>query len=150
MLNVLIILLTIVMIVDCLFLILLVLVQLPKKDAGAGMAFGGGAADALFGSGSGNALTNLTKYSAGVFFVLAFALSIMNTHARRSTGTEFKKTFEQTSQTPVVAPPPVTSNTVATPKILGSNAPVSPLSIAPTNLEITPPSVPGATNPPAK
>ena len=35
-----------------LFLILLVLVQLPKKEAGLGQAFGSGATDALFGSGS--------------------------------------------------------------------------------------------------
>ena len=56
------------LIVDCLLLGLLVLVQLPKKEAGVGMAFGGGAADALFGAGSGTALTKLTKYCAIVFF----------------------------------------------------------------------------------
>ena len=49
------------LVLNCLLLILLVLVQLPKKDAGAGMAFGGGAADALFGAGSGNVLTKITK-----------------------------------------------------------------------------------------
>jgi len=37
-------LLTFVLVVNCLLLILLVLVQLPKKDAGAGMAFGAGTA----------------------------------------------------------------------------------------------------------
>ena len=57
-------LLTFLLVLNCLLLILLVLVQLPKKDAGAGMAFGGGAADALFGAGSGNALTKITKYAA--------------------------------------------------------------------------------------
>ena len=45
------------------------LIQLPKKDAGAGLAFGGGATDALFGAGSGNVLTKITKYAATVFFV---------------------------------------------------------------------------------
>ena len=39
--------LTALLVLNCLLLILLVLIQLPKKDAGAGMAFGGGAADAL-------------------------------------------------------------------------------------------------------
>ena len=53
--------LTVLLVLNCLVLILLVLIQLPKKDAGAGMAFGGGAADALFGAGSGNALTKITK-----------------------------------------------------------------------------------------
>ena len=59
--------LTIFLILNCLLLILLVLVQLPKKDAGAGLAFGSGAADALFGAGSGNALTKITKYAVIVF-----------------------------------------------------------------------------------
>lgn len=59
---------------NCAFLILLVLVQLPKKDAGAGMAFGAGTADALFGAGSGNALTKITKWSAGVFIGLCLVL----------------------------------------------------------------------------
>ncbi len=53
--------LTVLLVLNCLVLILLVLIQLPKKDAGAGMAFGGGAADALFGAGSGNVLTKITK-----------------------------------------------------------------------------------------
>ena len=35
-------LLTVVMVLDCLLLIFLVLIQLPKKEAGAGLAFGGG------------------------------------------------------------------------------------------------------------
>ena len=45
--------LTFFLVVNCAVLILLVLIQLPKKDAGAGLAFGGGAADALFGAGFG-------------------------------------------------------------------------------------------------
>ena len=82
-------LLTFILVVNCLFLILLVLVQLPKKDAGAGLAFGAGATDALFGAGSGNVLTKITKYSAGIFLVLAMLLSILNVrrhNARTSTG----------------------------------------------------------------
>ena len=42
----LIIMLSVVMVVDCLVLVLLVLMQLPKKEAGAGLAFGGAARDA--------------------------------------------------------------------------------------------------------
>ena len=70
--------LTLVLVVNCLFLILLVLIQLPKKEAGAGLAFGAGATDALFGSGSGNALTKLTKYSAGMFLVLSLVIGLLN------------------------------------------------------------------------
>ncbi len=67
-------LLTAVLVLDSLFLILLILVQLPKKEAGVGQAFGGGATDALFGAGTGNALTKMTKYAAGIFLVLCLVL----------------------------------------------------------------------------
>ncbi|MEI6357204.1 MAG: preprotein translocase subunit SecG [Verrucomicrobiota bacterium] len=68
----------------CLFLCLLVLVQLPKKEAGMGQAFGGGTTDALFGAGAGNALTNLTKYSAGAFLVLSLTVSVLGSQAGKS------------------------------------------------------------------
>ena len=56
------------MVLDCVILVLLVLIQLPKKEAGGGLAFGAGGADALFGAGSGTMLTKITKYAAtGVF-----------------------------------------------------------------------------------
>src|SRR5689334_8979972 len=78
---------TAVLVIDCLFLILLVLVQLPKKEAGIGQAFGGSATDALFGAGSGNALTKMTKYATGIFFVLTLAIYIMYNHqAKARTG----------------------------------------------------------------
>lgn len=70
--------LTFLLVVNCLLLMLLVLIQLPKKEAGAGIAFGGGATDALFGSGSGNALTKMTKYSAAVFVGMSLLLSLLN------------------------------------------------------------------------
>jgi preprotein translocase subunit SecG len=64
----------------------LVLLQLPKKDAGAGLAFGSGATDALFGAGSGNVLTKITKYAAGIFFLLAICMAVMSSsqHAKSS------------------------------------------------------------------
>lgn len=70
-------LLTFLLVLDCLVLILLVLIQLPKKEAGMGQAFGGGATDALFGAGSGNALTKMTKYAAVIFFVLTLSISVL-------------------------------------------------------------------------
>ncbi len=80
MINLLIGFLTVALVLDCLFLILLILIQLPKKEAGAGIAFGGAATDALFGAGSGTALTKITKYCAGLFLGLALFLSILNAH----------------------------------------------------------------------
>ena len=106
--------LTFLLVINCLLLILLVLVQLPKKDAGAGLAFGGGTADALFGSGSGNVLTKVTKYSTVVFLVMALLLGYLQDRAQRSNGgnaTDFMKQVQQKQmQAPVVAPAPKTAS----------------------------------------
>ena len=93
---------TVVMILTCLLLILLVLMQLPKKDAGAGLAFGGAATDALFGSGSGNFLTKATKYSAIAFFVLAIVLSVMQTHYHNKDISAFQQELKQPQNQPMV------------------------------------------------
>ena len=77
-------LLTFFLVIDCLFLILLVLIQLPKKEAGMGQAFGGAATDALFGAGSGSALTKVTKYTAGIFFALTLLVSVLHGHQNRA------------------------------------------------------------------
>ncbi len=99
--------LTFFLVVNCLLLILLVLVQLPKKDAGAGLAFGSGAADALFGAGSGNALTKITKYATIVFLVMAVVLGIMWDHASSGPDSNFANQVSQQQQHPAsFAPPP--------------------------------------------
>lgn len=109
-------LLTFVMVVDCAILVLLVLIQLPKKEAGAGLAFGGGATDALFGAGSGTVLTKITKYAATGFFVLAVILSVMHTkyHQRNLTrfGEELNKA--RSTQTAPAPMPAVTPSSTAT------------------------------------
>jgi preprotein translocase subunit SecG len=101
-------LLTVVLVLNCLLLILLILVQLPKKDAGAGMAFGAGTADALFGAGSGNALTKITKYATGFFLVLSLGLGYMQDKLHRDNGSaDFTKQVQQKQmQAPAVAPSP--------------------------------------------
>ena len=102
--------LTFLLVINCLLLILLVLVQLPKKDAGAGLAFGGGTADALFGSRSGNVLTKVTKYSTVAFLIMALLLGYFQDRAQRSNGgnaTDFMKQVQQKQmQAPVAAPAP--------------------------------------------
>ncbi len=111
--------LTPILIVDCLLLGLLVLIQLPKKEAGMGTAFGGGATDALFGAGSGTALTKLTKYTAGIFFVLVLLLNLLNIRAKSGSGFEndlAKPSTEQPAAPPIApaAPAaPATSNSGA-------------------------------------
>ena len=105
--------LTVGMVLNCAVLILLILIQLPKKDAGAGLAFGGGAADALFGAGSGNALTKITKWAAGIFFALALLLGYMQDNLHRgANATAFEKAVqEKQMQTPVPTQPPVAPTT---------------------------------------
>jgi len=100
-------LLTVVMILDCLFLVLLVLMQLPKKEAGAGLAFGGAATDALFGAGSGNFLTKATKYAAIVFFAFAVVLSVLSNHYAHREGSEFRRQLEMQSKQAPAAPAPI-------------------------------------------
>jgi preprotein translocase subunit SecG len=108
--------LTFFLIVNCAVLVLLVLIQLPKKDAGAGLAFGGGAADALFGAGSGNALTKITKYSAILFFVLALAIGMMQDRSHTGNTAAFEKQLQQIQQAPAATPPPATTQPAALPK----------------------------------
>jgi len=100
--------LTILMFLDCLILVLLVLLQLPKKEAGAGMAFGSGATDALFGAGSGNVLTKITKYAAGIFFGLAIIMAMSASHHQKSgadeTQEEFRKSTPASASAPIAAP----------------------------------------------
>jgi len=111
-------LLTFVMVLDCLALMLLVLIQLPKKDAGAGLAFGGTATDALFGAGSGNVLTKITKYAAGTFFVLSIVLSVMQSQYYRRSHLEFQNAIEKASSgpsAPMTPPATVPTKPAATP-----------------------------------
>lgn len=109
--------LTFFLVVNCAVLVLLVLIQLPKKDAGAGLAFGGGAADALFGAGSGNALTKITKYSAVLFFALALAIGILQDRSHLGNTAAFEKQLQQIqTQTPAATPPPATAQPPVAPK----------------------------------
>src|SRR5438045_3138399 len=90
--------LTVVLVLDCLLLMLLVLIQLPKKEAGAGVAFGGAATDALFGAGTGNVLTKATKYATITFFVLLLLIGILQSSVYKSSGDKFQKAVEQAAR----------------------------------------------------
>jgi protein translocase SecG subunit len=136
-----IILLTLVMVVDSLALIGLILIQLPKKDTGGGLAFGGSTSDALFGAGSGNVLTKVTKYAATGFFVLAVLLSILQKNFHARTTTAFTKQLSQpvpmgeTTPAPEAAPTPAPANPTPAPTLntnallnlqVPTNAPAAP------------------------
>ena len=126
--------LTVFLILDCLFLMLLVLVQLPKKEAGMGQAFGGAATDALFGAGSGNALTKMTKYATVIFFVLTLVLTILNAKAARNKGT-LENTLKALKEAPATLPPGPIKSTDS--------------SVVPTNMPGKAPATNAASAPPA-
>src|SRR5215510_8865630 len=132
-------LLTLVMVLDCVLLVLLVLIQLPKKEAGAGVAFGGAATDALFGAGKGNVLTQITKYAATTFFVLAVILSILQSRFHYRTTSEFERRLAQPSRQAAPTLPP---STPATPP---SKPVVSLTSSSNEMLSSTPPDATNAT-----
>jgi preprotein translocase subunit SecG len=153
-------LLTFLLVINCLLLILLILMQLPKKDAGAGVAFGGAAADALFGAGSGNFLTQTTRYATIVLFALALLLGYVESHLNAgSSASEFEKAVQQKqaqppipTQQPIVptTTQPVASNmndllplpvvpSVAAPTSTPASAPVSEPAAPPLNKPVAPP-----------
>lgn len=140
-------LLTFFMILDCVVLVMLILIQLPKKEAGAGLAFGGSASDALFGAGSGNVLTKITKYSATIFFVMAVLLSILQSRFHGQNASSFQQKLSQplgaplapanpaapaktTSPGGITLPPPTSTNTANTltsqPQAEATNTPAAP------------------------
>ena len=121
-------LLTVVLVLDCLFLLLLILIQLPKKEAGLGQAFGSGATDALFGAGSGTALTKVTKWAAGIFFVLTFLLAILN--ANQSKAKRAGHLRDVLSKTPAAE--------AAVPAVKPASNPPVKVTLPPMNLTNTP------------
>ena len=133
---------TFLLVLDCLILILLILIQLPKKDAGAGIAFGGAATDALFGAGSGTALTKITKYCAGLFLGLALFLSILNAHHGPGSDRSLTDKLRQKASAAQPAVPTLTpTNTVA-----GTAAPAPSPLLSTTDSAVATNAV--ATNPP--
>ena len=95
---------TFVLLLVSLMLIFLVLIQLPKKEAGIGVAFGGGATDALFGAGSGTVLTKATKYAAVTFFALAVIIGAMHSRLNKKPISDFERNVEQQQAAQSTAP----------------------------------------------
>jgi len=133
--------LTIILVLNCAFLILLVLIQLPKKESGLGMAFGGAAADAIFGAGSGNVLTKVTKYSAGLFLGLSLMLSVINAHRaddeNRALDLELEKKAAEAGTTTTSSASQTTAPST-TPTLLTATNTVAPEVPVPSAEEATP------------
>ncbi|HAV62464.1 MAG TPA: preprotein translocase subunit SecG [Verrucomicrobiales bacterium] len=137
--------LTFLLVLDCLFLGLLILMQLPKKESGlGGTAFGGGAVDALIGAGSGNVLTKATRVAAIAFFVLIVSLSLLHANYAERNVTGVVKELEAQSSQPSTAPG------ATTPPLTSSNLLATPLSTTtPAGNTSTNPTVPATEQPPA-
>ena len=133
---------TVVLVLDSIFLIFLVLLQLPKKEAGAGMAFGGGATEALFSAGSGTVLTKATKYAAGIFMGLALVLSTLNAYRHSHSRQAFEDQLAKSAAESAPAITAATNTTAATSPAPGSEPAGTPLLLSSTNA--------AATNPPAE
>jgi len=119
--------LTIVLVLTSFLLILLILAQLPKKEAGAGLAFGAGAAEAVFGAGAGTPLSKITKIFATLFLGLAVLLGVMNSYeSKRSSRLIDEAAANQAAETT-----PNAGETAPDPSI----DPVTPAAIPATNTE---------------
>lgn len=107
-------LLSFVLAVVCLLLGLLVLIQLPKKEAGMGMAFGSGAVDTLLGAGAGSALTSITKWLGGIFLGLCILLAWLG-NMKNGSASAAKAVREAVSRSEAAAPATPAVNALVTP-----------------------------------
>ncbi|MEX1118735.1 MAG: preprotein translocase subunit SecG [Terrimicrobiaceae bacterium] len=112
-------------VVICAILVCAVLMQLPRSE-GLGAAFGGGAAENVFGAQTTHVLAKLTVWLGVGFFVVTLFLAIAFAHNQPSTSQFEQKVLSTTtapaettpadpaSTTPgeVVAPAEVTTETV--------------------------------------
>lgn len=119
-------LLSFLLVLVCLLLGLLVLIQLPKKEAGMGMAFGSGAVDTLLGAGAGSALTTITKWTGGIFLGLCILLAWLG-NMKNSSGSAAKAVREAVTRSEAAAPASsaASANTLITPTNAATKAPVS-------------------------
>jgi preprotein translocase subunit SecG len=116
-------LLSLILVVISLFLGLLILLQLPKKEAGITAAFGAESTAAIFGAGSGTALTTITRWSATLFLSLCFIIAVMTAQRSRSRTSKIKDLLDKPA-----AAAPVTPGTPApaTPAPSPAPAPAAP------------------------
>ena len=102
-------LLSLILVVDALFLGLLILLQLPKKEAGLAAAFGAEQTAAIFGAGSGTALTNITKWCAGIFLFLCLLISALTAHFIRTKSRGLGAQLDKLSAVPAAVVPALNS-----------------------------------------
>src|SRR5258707_14769105 len=109
------ILITIVHVIVCLFLAIVVLLQSGKAADLAG-AFGGMGSQTVFGPrGSATVLSKATTIAAALFMVTSLTLSILSTRAGKASPAIFQKVGPATQQKDGGGAAPVTAPITATP-----------------------------------
>ena len=125
------ILITIVHVIVCVFLAVVVLLQSGKAADLAG-AFGGMGSQTVFGPrGSATVLSKATTIAAALFMVTSLTLSILSTRAGKGSPAIFQKTVPVTQQKGNAAPgtvpitaTPIVGGKAGTPRTL--NVPINP------------------------
>ena len=116
--------LTFVLILTSLFLVMVVLMQRAKSDAGMGSAMGGSSMESTFGAETGNVLSGATIKASIVFFVLSFALYLAHIYqAKHHDGVDNK--LPTVVQPAGLTPAPVIP-AASTPAPQPSSQPVEP------------------------
>jgi preprotein translocase subunit SecG len=87
-----------------LLMVLVILMQRPKSE-GLGAAFGGGVTENIFGAQTTNVLVKFTTWLVGIFFVLTFALSILNAH-KSTADSAFRRELMKKQAAPPTSPAP--------------------------------------------
>ena len=87
-----------------LLMVLVILMQRPKSE-GLGAAFGGGVTENIFGAQTTNVLVKFTTWLVGIFFVLTFALSILNAH-KSTADSAFRRELMKKQAAPATSPAP--------------------------------------------
>src|ERR1051325_12133251 len=68
--------LTGILVVVCIFLVLIILMQKSKQEAGVRAALGGAATEQLFGAGTTSVLTKATIWGTAMFFVITKNIAV--------------------------------------------------------------------------
>jgi len=119
-------LLSLILLADALFLGLLILLQLPKKEAGLAAAFGAEQTAAIFGAGSGSALTTITKWTAGIFLFLCLLISVLTAHHNRTKDRGLASQLEKmAAATPAIGPISTPDKVPATNVVMPNLTPVT-------------------------
>src|SRR2546421_12060762 len=79
-------------------MVFVILMQRPKSE-GLGAAFGGGVTENIFGAQTTNVLVKFTTWMAGIFFVLTFALSVLDAH-QGTASSAFRRELMKTQGAP--------------------------------------------------